>query len=182
MTAVTPTDRPKSVRNSCVIKVFGGVFMLSRCFLDCPVGVGVFVTGLSQISSFFSSTINYSVLLRITDEGWKPEMHIWSILFICSKFKMVYAEGTMMRAWSPLRKSRHIVPDALLVRVHRSRNELYTAVEGSSTRHDDHWVTLLPSKLFNYFRAQLDDICCAIDSVICRIPSEAYSWNDISPT
>ena len=54
MTAVTPTDRPKSVRNSYVIKVFGGVFMLSRCFLDCSVGVGVFVTGLSQISSFFS--------------------------------------------------------------------------------------------------------------------------------
>ena len=41
MTDVTPTDRPKSVRNSCVIKVFGGVFMLSRCFLDCSVGVGV---------------------------------------------------------------------------------------------------------------------------------------------
>ena len=54
MTAVTPTDRPKSVRNSCVIKVFGGVFMLSRWFLDCSVGVGGFVTGLSQISSFFS--------------------------------------------------------------------------------------------------------------------------------
>ena len=54
MTAVTPTDRPKSVRNSCVIKVFGGVFVLSRCFLDCSVGVGVFVTGLSQISYFFS--------------------------------------------------------------------------------------------------------------------------------
>ena len=26
MTAVTPTDRPKSVRNRYVIKVFGGVF------------------------------------------------------------------------------------------------------------------------------------------------------------
>ena len=48
------TYRPKSDRNSYVIKVFGGVFMLSRCFLDCSVGVGVFVTGLSQISSFFS--------------------------------------------------------------------------------------------------------------------------------
>ena len=57
MTAVTPTDRPKSVRNSCVITVFGGVFMLSRCFLDCSVGIGVFVTGLSQISSFFSSVV-----------------------------------------------------------------------------------------------------------------------------
>ena len=28
--------------------------MLSRCFLDFSVGVGAFVTGLSQISSFFS--------------------------------------------------------------------------------------------------------------------------------
>ena len=59
VTAVTPTDRPKSVRNSCVIKLFGGVFMLSRCFLDCSVGVGVFVTGLSQISSFFSYVIHW---------------------------------------------------------------------------------------------------------------------------
>ena len=40
----TPTDRPKSVRNSYEIKVIGGVFMLSRCFLDCSVGVEVFVT------------------------------------------------------------------------------------------------------------------------------------------
>ena len=40
VTAVTPTDRPKSVLNSCVINVFGGVFMLSRCFLDCSVGRG----------------------------------------------------------------------------------------------------------------------------------------------
>ena len=31
---VTLTDRPKSVRNRCVIEVFGGVFALSRCFLD----------------------------------------------------------------------------------------------------------------------------------------------------
>ena len=30
---VTPTDRPKSVRNRCVIEVFGGVCVLSRCFL-----------------------------------------------------------------------------------------------------------------------------------------------------
>ena len=29
--------------------------MLSRCFLDFSVGVGTFVMGMSQISSFFSS-------------------------------------------------------------------------------------------------------------------------------
>ena len=46
---VTPTDRPKSVRNRCVIEVF----MLSRRFLDFSVVVGAFVIGLSQISSFF---------------------------------------------------------------------------------------------------------------------------------
>ena len=54
MAVGTPTDRPKSVRNDCVIEVFGGVFVLSRCFLDFSVDVRVFVIGLSQISSFFS--------------------------------------------------------------------------------------------------------------------------------
>ena len=29
-----------SVRNCCVMEVFGGVFVFSRCFLDFPVGVG----------------------------------------------------------------------------------------------------------------------------------------------
>ena len=53
VTAVTPTDRPTSVRNRCVIKVFVGVFfMLSRCCLDFSVRVGAFVIWLSQISSF----------------------------------------------------------------------------------------------------------------------------------
>ena len=51
---VTPTDRPKSVHNRCVIEVFGGVCLLSRCFLGFSVGVGALVIGLSQISSFFS--------------------------------------------------------------------------------------------------------------------------------
>ena len=55
VTDVTRTDSPKSVRNrGCVIEVLGGVFVLSRCFLDFSIGVGAFVIGLSQISSFFS--------------------------------------------------------------------------------------------------------------------------------
>ena len=29
VTAVAPTDRPKSVRNRCVIEVFGGVFYVA---------------------------------------------------------------------------------------------------------------------------------------------------------
>ena len=39
VTAVTPTDRPKSVRNRCVIEVFGGVFyvvtLLFGFFYEC---------------------------------------------------------------------------------------------------------------------------------------------------
>ena len=61
---VTPTDRPKSVRNRCLIEVksrkyqgvsfFVALFVLSLCPFDISVGVGAFVIGLSQISSFFS--------------------------------------------------------------------------------------------------------------------------------
>ena len=38
MTVVTPTELPKSVRNCCIIEVFGGVFVLSigfRIFCWC---------------------------------------------------------------------------------------------------------------------------------------------------
>ena len=47
---VTPTDRPKSVRNCCLIELFVALFVLSLCPLDISVGVGAFVIGLGQIS------------------------------------------------------------------------------------------------------------------------------------
>ena len=59
MTVVTLTDRPKSVRNRCVIEVFGGVFCCPLVF-EFSVGIEVFVIGLSQIS-FFSLTLLFSV-------------------------------------------------------------------------------------------------------------------------
>ena len=37
----TPTVCPKSVHNRRVIEDFSGVFVLSRCFLDFSVGVGL---------------------------------------------------------------------------------------------------------------------------------------------
>ena len=52
---VTPTDRPKSVRNCCLIELFVALFVLSLCPFDISVGVGAFVIGLGQISSFLSS-------------------------------------------------------------------------------------------------------------------------------
>ena len=53
---VTPTDRPNTVPNRCVIELFVALFVLSLCPFDISVGVGTFVIGLSQISSFFSSS------------------------------------------------------------------------------------------------------------------------------
>ena len=51
---VTPTDRPKSVRNRCLIELFCGVVCVVTCPFDISVGVGAFVTGLGQITSFLS--------------------------------------------------------------------------------------------------------------------------------
>ena len=52
---VTPTDRPKSVHNCCLIELFVVLFVLSLCPFDISVGIGAFVIGLGQISSFLSS-------------------------------------------------------------------------------------------------------------------------------
>ena len=53
MAVVTPTDRPKSVRNCCLIELFCGVVCVVTLPFDISVGVGAFVIGLGQISSFF---------------------------------------------------------------------------------------------------------------------------------
>ena len=49
-----PTDRPKSVRNCCLMEFFVALFVLSLCPFDISVGVVAFVIGLGQISSFLS--------------------------------------------------------------------------------------------------------------------------------
>ena len=58
MALVTPTDRPKSVRNRCLIELFCGVVCVVTCPFDISVGVGAFVIGLGQISSFLSVGIS----------------------------------------------------------------------------------------------------------------------------
>ena len=63
MAVVTPTDRPMSDRNRCVIGLFMALFVLSLCPFDISVGVGAFFIGLSQIFSFFSSTQMYTPFL-----------------------------------------------------------------------------------------------------------------------
>ena len=54
MAVVTLTDRPKSVRNRCVIELFLALFVWSVCPFDISADVGAFVMGLSQISSLVS--------------------------------------------------------------------------------------------------------------------------------
>ena len=51
---VTPTDRRKSVRNRCLLELFCDVVCVVICTFDISVGVGAFVIGLDQISSFLS--------------------------------------------------------------------------------------------------------------------------------
>ena len=63
---VTPTDRPKSVRNRYLIELFVALLVLSLCPFDMSsVGEGAFVIGLSQIFSFLS-LLQLTVLSRST--------------------------------------------------------------------------------------------------------------------
>ena len=50
---VTPTGRPKSVRNRCVIEVLVA-FLCCQFVVEFSVGIGAFVIGQIQISFFFS--------------------------------------------------------------------------------------------------------------------------------
>ena len=55
MTAVTPTDRPKSVRNRCVIEVLVAFLYCHVAFWIFLLSEGAFVIRPSQISFFFFS-------------------------------------------------------------------------------------------------------------------------------
>ena len=62
MEVVAQTDRPKSVRKSCVIEGYGRIFVL---FFDCFTsdGFGAFVLEVSEISFFFSSYTKNEILM-----------------------------------------------------------------------------------------------------------------------
>ena len=64
---VTPTDRPRSVRNRCLIELFCGVVCVVTCPFDISVGVGAFVIGLGQISSFLSFKYPFAKKLSTMD-------------------------------------------------------------------------------------------------------------------
>ena len=97
---VTPSDRPKSVRNRCVIELFVALFVLLLCPFDISAGVGAFVIGLSQISSLFSWY--WSICLGNIKNSWFPidkritfwqnlqNAVVWrkqNFMSLCGKFK-----------------------------------------------------------------------------------------------
>ena len=66
LAVITPTDRPNSVRNCCLIELFVALFVLSLCPFDISVGIGAFVIGLGQISSFlFWLEFIYLIITKI---------------------------------------------------------------------------------------------------------------------
>ena len=92
MAVVTPTDRLKSVRKRCVIELFVALFVLSLCLFDIPVGVGAFVIGLSQISSFFSKYVNSHVVYGVSDpryDNHTRSLHIMEYGKSCTSVKNV---------------------------------------------------------------------------------------------
>ena len=58
MAFTAPDGRPGSIWNRCEIEVFDDVLVSSHCFFE-PVGKGILVIGLSQISSF---SVNIEIL------------------------------------------------------------------------------------------------------------------------
>ena len=70
MTFVTPTDRPKSVRNRCVIEGFGGGFVLSIGFRIFCWYRG-FVIGLSQIFFFFFKFQGWFLYCHLSKQFWQ---------------------------------------------------------------------------------------------------------------
>ena len=60
-----------------MIIVFGGVFVLSRCFLDFSVGVWAFVIGLSHISSYFVCSLKYFLSTLKTERFLSTSMYAY---------------------------------------------------------------------------------------------------------
>ena len=74
------------VCNRCVIESFGGFFCVVMLLYEFSLGVGAFVIGLSQISSFFSQYMYYHLLSYLINSSCKLDrwsdvtLHIFSSL------------------------------------------------------------------------------------------------------
>ena len=71
-----PTERPKSVRNYCVIEIIGGVFVLSRCFLKLSVVDEAFVIG------YWITSLSFSLIHSQAYQKKNPHVCVILILMI----------------------------------------------------------------------------------------------------
>ena len=86
--AVTPTDRPKSVRSRCVIEVLMEFFMLASCFSDffcecsgfCHKIESDLSFSLSDDSNVSNSCFGYWMLLN----------SIWSSVDLCCRERCIF--------------------------------------------------------------------------------------------
>ena len=116
---VTPTDRPKSVRNCCLIELFVALFVLLLCPFDISVSIGVFVIGLGQISSFLSvfalnmlnttkhSTRSCILIVQIFIRGASPGMSykLWNIKAVGERRWDIATQERKLMIWK-LKSSR----------------------------------------------------------------------------
>ena len=79
ITVVTPTYRPKSVRNRCVIELCGDGFVLSCCPVDISVGIRAFCHMTESDLVFFSLIFIYCYL-KLTSHTIYPTFMFMNII------------------------------------------------------------------------------------------------------
>ena len=121
MAAVTPTDRPKSVRNCCVIKVFGGVFyvvtLLFGLFCGCrgfchrtesDLFLFLLLLSISKDGQLGTSLndkrddINFHITIFSFQSSYFPSLPAYGVLIsqhilyarACSSYEFFYSEGS----------------------------------------------------------------------------------------
>ena len=87
---VTPTDGPKSVRNCCVIKVFGGVFVLSSCH---RTESDLFLFLLDPVSwlSVMAVSGTLPLVLELREESHLPSFllsRLWKVSYLAVSVRL----------------------------------------------------------------------------------------------
>ena len=96
--------RPKSVRNRCVIEVFGCVCVCCPLVFEFSVGIGGFVIGLGQISFFFSCYISLMAPCKITQYHYQA---VVALEFSIPRVPPVNIEGIAIQSLQ--KKCQHLV-------------------------------------------------------------------------
>ena len=108
VTAVTPTDRPKTVRNRCVIEVFDGVFNVVTLLFGLSCGcrgfcyrtesdLFLFLFYFTLFMLWIFSTQRYIQICPLSYDRWTASMLQW-------KRVLIIASEIVKRSWSLSRR------------------------------------------------------------------------------